>query len=170
MFWAFVHGAQIIGSFTVPCNCAVTFREKCVKIACDFSGFSRAFCDQGYELGMLTHSRVDSIQLFARIPLSLLRACDFAREVRFEVVRIRKPPISPCPRNGRRFSLRSRGDSRLRLGFPTKAVLASYARAYRFVLYPLGFVDCQRQLSAHMRSRSYSATHPSSSRALSQAA
>ena len=41
---------------------------------------------------------------------------------------------------------------------------------YCSVAYPSGFMDCQRQLSAHMRSRSYSATQPSSVRALSQAA
>ena len=38
------------------------------------------------------------------------------------------------------------------------------------VAYPSGLFDCQRQLSAHMRSKSYSAIQPSSSRALSQAA
>lgn len=41
---------------------------------------------------------------------------------------------------------------------------------YCSVAYPSGFMDCQRQLSAHIRSRSYSATQPSSVRALSQAA
>lgn len=43
-------------------------------------------------------------------------------------------------------------------------------RVFAYSLYPLGLFDCQRQESSHMRAKSYSATQPSSSRALSQAA
>ena len=43
MFGVLMHGAQIIGSFVIPCNRAVTFWEKCVKIARDFNEFRCVF-------------------------------------------------------------------------------------------------------------------------------